>query len=143
MRSGQTLSPQEQSVMSLLRAQFSGGSQNQRRRFGAGNNYQFGGSYIVFVRRGGRPVPVRVRTGLTDLDYSEVVSGLTEQDTVLLLPSASLVQAQQEMRQRFNRMTGGGGLPGMRNQETTTPSAPAGGAAGAAAGPPRGGNGRP
>ncbi len=149
MRSGQTLSPQEQSVMTLLRAQFGsgggggGGGQNPRRRFGAGNNYQFGGSYIVFVQRGGKPVPVRIRTGLTDLDYSEVISGITEQDTVLLLPSAALVQAQQEMRQRFNRMTGGGGLPGMRNQDAGATGGAAGAAPGAAASPPRGGNGRP
>jgi len=34
---------------------------------------------------------VQIRTGLTDLDYIEVVSGLTEQDTVLVLPSASLL----------------------------------------------------
>jgi hypothetical protein len=74
----------------------------------------------VFVLREGQPTPVRVRTGLTDLDYSEVVSGLSERDTVLLLPSASLVQSQQEMRERFNRITGGGGLPGMRQQNGTT-----------------------
>src|SRR6266545_4058658 len=47
-------------------------------------------SYIVFVMRNGKPAPVQIRTGLTDLDYIEVVSGLTEQDTVLVLPSASL-----------------------------------------------------
>jgi len=29
---------------------------------------------------------VQIRTGLTDLDYVEVLSGLTEQDTVLVLP---------------------------------------------------------
>ncbi|MEK6769148.1 MAG: hypothetical protein AABY85_09205, partial [Gemmatimonadota bacterium] len=122
-----------------------GGSQGgQRRRFGAGNNFQFGGSYIVFALRGGKPTPLRIRTGLTDLDYSEVTSGLTEQDTVLLLPSASLVQAQQEMRQRFSRMTGGGGLPGMRNQSAeggaTAPAAPAPGGAGS---PPRAASPRP
>jgi HlyD family secretion protein len=128
-----------------MRSQFSGGSQGgQRRRFGAGNNFQFGGSYIVFALRGGKPTPLRIRTGLTDLDYSEVTSGLTEQDTVLLLPSASLVQAQQEMRQRFSRMTGGGGLPGMRNQSAeggaTAPAAPAPGGAGS---PPRAASPRP
>jgi hypothetical protein len=72
-------------------------------------------SYIVFVLRNGQPTPVRITTGLTDLDYIEVVSGLTEQDTVLALPSASLVNAQREMRDRMNRMTGGG-LPGLQQQ---------------------------
>jgi hypothetical protein len=72
-------------------------------------------SYIVFVLRDGKPTPTRITTGLTDLDYIEVVNGLTEQDTVLALPSASLVNAQREMRERMNRMTGGG-LPGLQQQ---------------------------
>ena len=111
------------------------GGSTQRQRFGTGNNFQFGGSYIVFVLRDGQPAPVRIRTGVTDMDYSEVVSGLTDRDTVLLLPSASLVQSQQEMRDRFNRMTGGG-VPGMKQQapaaaspQATTGVPPAGGGA--------------
>ena len=51
--------------------------------------------------RNGRPTPVHVRTGFTDMDYSEVISGLTEKDTVLLLPSASLVAQQDEMKSRM------------------------------------------
>jgi hypothetical protein len=55
------------------------------------------------------------------MDYSEVRSGLTASDSVLVLPSASLVQSQQDMKERFNRVTGGGGaVPGMRQQ--TAPS---------------------
>jgi HlyD family secretion protein len=122
-RSGQPLSAQEQAMMTRFRAAMaSSGGGGQRRRFGSGNSFQFGGTYIVFVLRGGKPSPVRVRTGVTDMDYSEVRSGLTEQDTVLLLPSASLVQSQQDMRDRFQRMTGGGGVPGMRQQVTPPPS---------------------
>jgi HlyD family secretion protein len=79
-----------------------------------------GASYIVFVLRGGAPVPVAIRTGLTDQDYIEVTTGLTEHDTVLVLPSASLVQSQQQFRQRFQNVTGGG-LPGVRQQPSTNP----------------------
>jgi hypothetical protein len=79
----------------------------------------FGGRYIVFVKRPGGPEPVWVRTGLTDMDYSEVREGLAPTDSVLVLPSASLVQSQQESQERINRMTGGGGLPGMRQQGST------------------------
>jgi HlyD family secretion protein len=83
-----------------------------------GNDALFGGRYIVFVKRPTGPEPTWIRTGLTDLDYSEVREGLTARDSVLILPSASLVQSQQEAQERINRMTGGGGLPGMRQQGT-------------------------
>jgi HlyD family secretion protein len=73
--------------------------------------------YIVFAKRGGQIVPLWIRTGLTDLDYSEVVSGLEPTDSVLLLPSASLVQSQADMKERMNRFTGGGAVPGMRQQQ--------------------------
>ncbi|MGI9040390.1 MAG: efflux RND transporter periplasmic adaptor subunit, partial [Gemmatimonadales bacterium] len=76
-----------------------------------------GGRYIVFVKRPGGPTPVWIRTGLTDLDYSEVVDGLQPGDSVLILPSASLVQSQQEAQERVNRITGGGGVPGMQQQQ--------------------------
>jgi hypothetical protein len=85
------------------------------RRSGAGG----GGRYIVFAKRNGRPTPVWIRTGLTDLDYSEVLQGLQVGDSVYVLPSASLIESQQDLQQRINRVTGGGGVPGMR-QETTT-----------------------
>ena len=67
----------------------------------------FGGNYIVFVIRDGKMTAVPVRTGLTDLDYSEVISGLTVADTVLLLPSASLLRSQAAFTERIERMTGG------------------------------------
>jgi HlyD family secretion protein len=93
-----------------------------------------GGRYIVFVQRGGEPTPVWVRTGLTDLDYSQVISGLNPGDSVYILPSASLVQSQQQFRQRITNMTGGGGLPGMRQQTPTGGTGPGGAAAGGGGG---------
>jgi HlyD family secretion protein len=95
-----------------------------------GSDFQFGGDYIVFVRKQGEPVPVYIRTGLTDLDYSEVVRGLSATDSVLVLPSASLVQQQEQQRNRMTQMTGGGGLPGVSQQPAARPSgttAPTGG----------------
>ena len=83
-----------------------------------------GARYIVFVKKNGQPTPVWIRTGLTDMDYSEVRQGLSESDSVLILPSQSLVQSQQDMKERFNRVTGGGAVPGMRQQ-----TQPSGGAA--------------
>jgi HlyD family secretion protein len=75
-----------------------------------------GGRYIVFAKRNGVPTPVWIRTGLTDLDYSEVLGGLSLGDSVYVLPSASLVQSQQDMQRRVNQVTGGGAVPGMRQQ---------------------------
>jgi HlyD family secretion protein len=88
-----------------------------------------GGRYIVFVRRNGTPAPVWIRTGLTDLDYSEVTAGLQVGDSVYMLPSASLIESQEDMRQRMNRVTGGGGVPGMQQQQQTTGGARQGAAA--------------
>jgi HlyD family secretion protein len=82
------------------------------------------GRWIVFVQRNGQPTPVWVRTGLTDLDYSEVLSGLEAGDSVYVLPSASLVQSQQQFKQRITNITGGGGLPGVRQQTTPTGTQP-------------------
>jgi hypothetical protein len=102
-----------------------GGSNDARLERAARRQQQaglaFGGSYIVFVTKGGQISAVPVQTGLTDLDYHEVVSGLTEKDSVLVLPSASLVAAQQQFQNMRNNM---GTLPGMR--QNTTPAAGAG-----------------
>jgi HlyD family secretion protein len=119
-RSGGQLTPEESAALDKVRQGMGGAGGGGRRA--SGNDALFGGRYIVFVKRPGGPTPVWVRTGLTDLDYSEVVSGLSASDSVLVLPSASLVQSQQEMQDRANRVTGGGAVPGMRQQQ------PAGGA---------------
>lgn len=118
--SGQALSADEENAMRAMRAAFQraggggGGAGGGSRRAGGGDV----SNYIVFVLRKGRPTALNIRTGLTDLDYIEVVNGLTEQDTVLVLPSASLLNAQRDMRDRLRNVTGGG-LPGLQQQ---TPS---------------------
>jgi len=144
---GEQLTPQEQAIMTRVQQQFqrAGSGANgagaapgaPRRRFGEGNNYQFGGSYIVFVLRNGKPAPARVRTGLTDMDYSEVIAGIGEKDTVLLLPSASLIQSQAEMRDRMQRMAPGG-MPGMQQRTTTPTTRPSTSGASRPPGPPGG-----
>ncbi len=124
---GGQLSSEEQALLTRVtgalgggRGGFGGPGGGNRRPRTQNNDFQFGGDYIVFALRNGKPTPVHVRTGLTDLDWSEVTSGLTESDSVLVLPSASLVQQQQEYKERINRMTGGGAVPGMSQQ---TPAA--------------------
>jgi len=112
-REGAELSAAEQAVLDQVR-QTAGRPGGEASR--GSSDALYGGRYIVFVKGPQGPVARWIRTGLTDLDYSEVVDGLQPSDSVLILPSASLVQSQQEMRERVNRITGGGGLPGMRQQ---------------------------
>jgi HlyD family secretion protein len=117
--SGGELTADEQATLTKVRqAMGRGGAAAGGGRARGGSEFQFGGNYIAFVRRNGAVHAVNVRTGLTDLDYSEVRSGLQPGDSVLMLPSASLMQSQTEMKQRINSITGGG-MPGMRQQ---TPS---------------------
>ena len=49
-------------------------------------------------------------TGITDLDRVEVTEGLAEGESVLVLPSSSLVETQERLQ---NFMRSRGGIPGM------------------------------
>ena len=125
-RSGETLSAAEQAQLdAMIQMRQQGGGANElggRTAFDGGGmgafngavggdrpggrggssvlEYQFGGDYWVVAMRDGEPVPTVVRTGVTDLRYSEIVAGLQPEDQVLLLPSTSLFE-QQEMLQQF------------------------------------------
>jgi len=70
------------------------------------SDYLFGGEYWVVAMRGDQPVPVAVKTGLTDLEYSEVISGLEPGDRVLLLPSTSLYEQQERLQEFINQRFG-------------------------------------
>ncbi len=110
-RNGEALSPEEEAqlraamqTMQRPGGGFGGGGARNgaapASRDDAGTDYQFGGEYWAIALRNGEPVPVPVRTGVTDLEYSEVIAGLGPDDQVLLLPSTSLFE-QQEALQRF------------------------------------------
>jgi HlyD family secretion protein len=83
-------------------------------RAAADDETRGGASFISFVLRGGEPQPVAVVAGASDLDFSEVRSGLAEGESVLLVPSAGLLDTQQRTRERMNRMMGGA-MPGSRS----------------------------
>jgi hypothetical protein len=51
--------------------------------------------------------------GLTDLDYSEVLSGLAPGDAVYILPSSALVENQQRFQQQMRNMMG---MPGTQQR---------------------------
>ncbi len=92
---------------------------------------------LVFVAANGGYAPRMVRLGVSNFDYTEVVSGLQEGERVALLGAVAMQQRRQEQTDRFRGMTGGG-VPGMQRQGAGAPGgAPGGGGGGA----PRGGGG--
>jgi HlyD family secretion protein len=100
---------------------------------GATGTGRAGGAMFVFVKTGDKYSARVVRLGVSDFDYSEIVSGVRQGEQVALLGPAVL-QAQRDQLQARVRAGAGGGL-----QAPTTPAAGAGGAG--AAGGARGGGG--
>jgi len=92
-----------------------------------------GGPMFVFVKKDDHYSPRLVRVGISDFDYTEILSGLQPGETVALLGPAVL-QAQREQLQNRVRAGTGGGL-----QQQQTPAGGAGGAGGG--GRPGGGGG--
>ena len=88
---------------------------------------------IAFVKRNDEYAPRPIRTGISDFEYTEVVSGLEQGEQVALV-GVAVLQAQRDAQQARIRAGQGGGL-----QQTT----PAGGAGGAGGGGGGGGGGRP
>jgi hypothetical protein len=60
---------------------------------------------------------VPVETGVTDLDRVEITAGVSEGDEVLLLPTASLVEVQQQIQDFSSRR---GGIPGLTQPPAAT-----------------------
>jgi HlyD family secretion protein len=65
---------------------------------------------LVFVSSGTSFVPRVIRVGMSDLDYTEVSSGLQEGEQVLLLSALSMQARRDSASQRMRSM--GGGMPG-------------------------------
>jgi hypothetical protein len=61
----------------------------------------------VFVLEEGEPCAVAIQTGLTDFDYTAVVSGLSESDVVVVLPTAGLMEDLRRREQWARERAGG------------------------------------
>jgi HlyD family secretion protein len=73
--------------------------------------YRFGGNFWVVLENNGNYEFKNVRTGITDLDRVEIVTGLEEADSVLILPSTHLFETQQDLQKWIKRRIGG--VPGI------------------------------
>ena len=121
-------------------AQGAGGAGGAGGFGGGGGAGGFGGGgamQVVYVKRDNAYTPRLVRVGISDFDYTEVLSGVTEGERVALL-GAAVLQAQREQQQARVRAGTGGGL---QQQQTPAGGAGAGGAGGRGGG--GGGGGRP
>lgn len=65
---------------------------------------------LVFVAAGSTFVPRVIRAGMSDLDYTEVVSGLEEGEQVVLLSALAMQARRDSATQRMRSMSGG--MPG-------------------------------
>ena len=104
-----------------LRAKLTGGGGSEQRaapaagqrasRRESGTDYRFGGNFWVVMDTQGAPEIRKVRTGITDLDRVEIVEGLEESESVLVLPSTHLFEVQQDLQDWLNRRIG---VPGIQ-----------------------------
>jgi HlyD family secretion protein len=109
-RSEESPTPEEQDRLAELRARPAPGGPDGFRggapAAATEPSYEFGGNYWVVAMKHGEPAPTRVETGLSDLEYSEIVAGLQPGDQVLLLPSSSLFQQQATLQRIINERFG-------------------------------------
>jgi HlyD family secretion protein len=80
-------------------------------RKGSQTDYRFGGNFWVVMHAGDEPEVRNIRTGITDLDRVEVIEGIEESESVLVLPSTHLFEVQQELQNWLNRRIG---VPGIK-----------------------------
>ncbi len=73
---------------------------------------------LVFVSDSNTYKPRVVRIGASNLDYTEIVSGLREGEKVALLSVAQQAANRAQQNERIRTMTGGG-MPGMQQRPTT------------------------
>ena len=89
---------------------------------GGGPTGRTGGAMFVFVKKNGKYSPLMVRVGVSDFDYTEILSGVQEGEQVALLGAAVLEAQRQQLQSRIKSRTGGG-----LQQQTPAATRPAGG----------------
>jgi HlyD family secretion protein len=97
-----------------------------------------GGGMLVFVKKDEKYTPRLVRVGISDFDYTEILSGVQPGEQVALL-GAAVLQAQREELQSRLRSRAGSGLQQQQTPAAGTQTTGGGGGGGGRAG----GGGRP
>jgi len=76
-------------------------------------DFLFGGKYAVLIVRDGAIRAASIRTGLTDFNHVAVLEGLSDRDSVLILPTSGLLESQARF-QNWARQRAGGPLSSNR-----------------------------
>jgi HlyD family secretion protein len=106
---------EETDLRAMLKRDGETGRGGGDRRRGDSNDYRFGGDFWVVMSADPDTEPEirKVRTGITDLDRVEIISGLQETDSVLVLPSTHLFETQQDLQNWLKRRIG---VPGIQRR---------------------------
>jgi hypothetical protein len=117
-----------------------GGGQRGGIGAGSGGGRSGGRRGLVFVSKNKRYEPRMVRLGVSNYDYSEVLSGVQEGEQVAIL-NVAVLQAKNQAD--MNQVRSRSGLPGVQRPTTGGATGGAGGAGGrtGGGGAPRGGGG--
>jgi HlyD family secretion protein len=67
----------------------------------------------VLVVKNGIPTPVPVETGISNFDFAEIKSGISEGDSVLVVSVSQMMQDREAMKERMSRWRQ---LPGVKKQ---------------------------
>lgn len=89
-------------------AAFARSTNNEGAEFSGNGKKKF-----VLLSEGGKFVPRRVEIGAASLDFSEVTSGLKENEQVLATPVSMMMQDREKMMERMRRWNQ---LPGMQRK---------------------------
>ena len=106
---------EESELRATLKRDGEPGRDGGNRRRGNSKDYRFGGEFWVVMSADPVTGPEirKVRTGITDLDRVEIISGLQESDSVLVLPSTHLFETQQDLQNWLKRRIG---VPGIQRR---------------------------
>ncbi len=109
------LGVEEADLRALLTRDGETGTGSGGGRRDGGTDYRFGGDFWVVMSADPETGPEirNVRTGITDLDRVEIVAGLQESESVLVLPSTHLFETQQDLQDWLNRRIG---VPGIQRR---------------------------